>query len=552
MKKFVADFETVVPEANEELRTRIWGYGLCEIGNEDHFKYGTKMDDFMEWCKEENRVVFFHNLKFDASFILFHLLTNGYKYSEKKEDKTFNTLISDTGQFYSIEVIFKKMKKKHKKVIFQDSLKKLPYPVKTIAEAFKLPILKGEIDYKAERKEDHVLTNEEIAYIKNDVQIVAKALHIQFSQGLQRMTVGSDALNNFKEVLGKHIFNYNFPVLPVKIDLDIRSAYKGGFTYVADRFKGKDVGEGLVYDVNSLYPSVMYNKDLPYGQPIYFKGKYEDDKNYPLYIQRIFCEFTLKPNKIPMIQIKNNLSYKETEYLKTNGEEAVSLTLTNVDLKLFFEHYDVTILEYEGGWKFRKCQGIFKEYIDYWSEIKINNDGALKNLAKLMLNSLYGKFSTHPIVKSKYPVLEDDKLKFKKRDPEERDPVYCAMGAFITSWARDITIRTAQSVYHRFAYADTDSIHILGTDPPDIDIDDKRIGAWKCEGAFSRARFVRQKTYIEEIDGVLHVTCSGMPDKVKSKVTWENFKQGFTEDGKLVPKQVHGGVVLVDTYFTIK
>mgnify|MGYP002512467155 CR=1 FL=1 len=43
----------------------------------------------------------------------------------------------------------------------------------------------------------------------------------------------------------------------------------------------------MVLDVNSLYPSVMYDSDLPFGTPIFFKGEYIEDEIYPLYTQMI-------------------------------------------------------------------------------------------------------------------------------------------------------------------------------------------------------------------------------------------------------------------------
>ena len=61
--------------------------------------------------------------------------------------------------------------------------------------------------------------------------------------------------------------------------------------------------------INSLYPSVMYDEFLPYGDPVFFEGEYERDDYYPLYIQRISCTFKIKENKIPTIQIKNNTSF---------------------------------------------------------------------------------------------------------------------------------------------------------------------------------------------------------------------------------------------------
>jgi hypothetical protein len=48
------------------------------------------------------------------------------------------------------------------------------------------------------------------------------------------------------------------------------------------------------------------------------------------------------------------------------------------------------------------------------------------------------------------------------------------------------------------------------------------------------------------------VKCAGMPDKIKEKVTFENFEIGFRSFGKNLPKHVSGGTVLVDTEFTIK
>ena len=61
----------------------------------------------------------------------------------------------------------------------------------------------------------------------------------------------------------------------------------------------------MVFDVNSLYPYVMYEKNLPFGIPLYFKGKYKENKTYNLFIQNLRCNFKLKKNYIPTIQLKN-------------------------------------------------------------------------------------------------------------------------------------------------------------------------------------------------------------------------------------------------------
>lgn len=167
-----------------------------------------------------------------------------------------------------------------------------------------MPIQKLEIDYNEDRKENHVLTEQEIEYVLHDVKIVAMALEIQIAQNLTKITNGSDALNDFKRTISKKQFEINFPILDLEVDADIRQAYRGGFTYVNPRYQNMDIKDGLVFDVNSLYPSVMYDKPLPYGRPLYFTGQYEHDEMYPLYIQNLTCEFKVKKGYIPTIQLK--------------------------------------------------------------------------------------------------------------------------------------------------------------------------------------------------------------------------------------------------------
>lgn len=139
----------------------------------------------------------------------------------------------------------------------------------------------------------------------------------------------------------------------------------------------------------------MVNEKLPFGNPIFFEGQYEEDKLYPLYVQTLSCMFEIKDGMIPTLQIKNNLSFIPNEYIKSSNGDIVTITLTNVDLELFLSHYDIIgEITYHNGWKFRAIKGLFTQYIDYWTDKKINakkeGSGALYRIAKLMLNSLYG------------------------------------------------------------------------------------------------------------------------------------------------------------------
>lgn len=264
MKKYTADFETATWKENE---TWVWAWAVCDIETQK-LDYGNNIDTFIDFCKNShNSIFYFQNLKFDGEFIIYWALTHGFTHVTDKidiKDNTFTTLISNMGQFYQIVLYFKKGNKKVIKVTFMDSLKIIPFSVEETAKAFNLEISKLKIDYNEERKIGHILTEKEKEYIKNDVLIMAKALKIVFEQNLTKMTRASNALYDFKELIGISKFEHYFPCLDSYIDNDLRQSYKGGFTYLNPLYKEKDVENGVVLDVNSLYPSVMYNCMLPF------------------------------------------------------------------------------------------------------------------------------------------------------------------------------------------------------------------------------------------------------------------------------------------------
>lgn len=595
MKYYVADFETTTREED----CRVWAYAICEVGNSENIIIGNRLDEFMLWCKsqKDNPVVMFHNLKFDSQFIIQWLFLHGFTHVSKDEkaSNTFTTLISDKGIYYSVEVIFEKRGKKVNKITFQDSLKLIPLSVKDIAKSFHLPIQKGCIDYKAHDflPEGSPLTLEEVEYLTGDVKIVAHAVDYFHKQGLEKMTIGSCALNEYKRIISKRAFERYFP--PPKFHNDVKQSYRGGFTYLNPKFAGKTIGNGIVLDVNSLYPWAMRESLLPYGMPIFFIGEYVQDDFYPLYTQMLRCQFKLKPGKIPTIQIKYSMYFAGNEYLTSSKGEEVVLCLNSVDLKLFFEHYEVYNLEYLSGWKFKGTRGLFSDYIDKWSENKINakieGNHGLYLISKLFLNSLYGKFGTDNKTRSRIPYFdeEDNTVHYKIGEEEEKEGIYVAMASFITSYARLKTISAAQTItdnYNsgkskiQFVYADTDSLHCISEDfslPDGLEIDSTKLGAWDFEASFTKAKFLRQKCYIENhiieesdyLKGIsgeepflytkdatgfykLKITVAGMPTGCYPEVTFKNFNLGASYTGKRQPKLVKGGVILREVDFTIK
>lgn len=595
-KCWAADFETTTNLDD----CRVWAWSMSNVENPEIFEYGTSIKDFFDFLisrDSSNYKLYFHNLKFDGYFLLNFLFLNGYKHIQDKDDKannTFTTLITDQGQYYQIEVYFKVYGKKIHKVTFLDSMKIFPnFSVEQIAKGFDLPIRKLEIDYHAYRSPEHELTTEEIDYIKNDVVIVAMALKHMFIMGNTKMTIASDAMSDFKKrIIG---FRKKFPLLTPDVDADIRKSYRGGFTYANEIWREKLVGSGVVLDVNSLYPSMLKN-ELPYGEPIFFEGEYQKDPVYPLYVQAISCSFELKENKIPCIQMKNNLSFKPTEYVKSSHGEIVELSLTSPDLELFFEQYDVKNLKFFGGWKFLSSKGLFDDYVDHWINEKIkaaeNHNAPLRQISKLLLNSLYGRFGISPFARQKVPFLDENNIvRFITLKEEERESCYIPIAAFVTAYGRNKTIRTSQAIKDytlnkygedRYYYSDTDSIHAnLSAEDLEnlkdiIKIDDYKLGYWAKEAEFTKAIYIRAKTYIEEIDGKNEVTVAGLPKYLAPIINFDNFKRGFStanlslqelinmakenEASEEEIKKLHhklnytytqGGVVLTDTDFTI-
>lgn len=385
---------------------------------------------------------------------------------------------------------------------------------------------------------------------------------------MSRLTVGSDALNDYKSLGSAEWFRERFPLLDGDADADIRRAYRGGFTYADPRFSGRVLGEGNVYDVNSLYPSVMYSERIPWGMPQVFDSLAEAKEHMretDVYITRLVFGARLKDDHIPCIQIKGSSHYSATEYQQVieNGTE---MWVCSVDLELWEEQYDLDIDAMAETYVFRTEVGLFRDYIDKWSEVKANSEGGRRAIAKLFLNSLYGKFATNPDCTGKIPVLDDDVVRLVRGPEESRDPVYTAAGVFITAYARAQTVRAAQAHYHQFAYADTDSLHLLGDPPTDLDIHPSRLGAWKHESRFKAALFARAKAYTEVmsdddtcidcgrshwIPGEWETHIAGLPRAAQKLVRFEDYTNGRVFEGKLTPVKVPGGVVLKDVGFTL-
>ena len=594
---YVADFETTVYKGQKF--TEVWAAAVVKLGSED-VEVLHSLPDFLSYiyAKKTNIVCYFHNVKFDGNFLLDYLLRNGYTWNRVAEgkmlNKQFKCAISDRGPWYSITV------KMHNMVIeFRDSYKLLPFSVKRIGKGFQTKHRKLDMEYEGFRYAGCVITDEEKEYIRNDVLVVKEALEIMFERGHEKLTIGSCCLEEFKSTYDKIDYKNFFPDLTeVEIDEEIygegnadsyiRHSYRGGYCYLAKGKENRKYLHGWTADINSSYPSNMSSESgnrYPVGLPKFWQGDIPNLPEQSYYFVRIKCRFKIKDGMLPTVQIKGSFLYSGTEYLTTSDiydyssgthkryymrkgelhDTQITMTMTCVDYKLFLQHYDVYDLQVLDGCWFRTEIGLFDEYMYKYKKIKESSQGAERELAKLYLNNLYGKFSANDSSSYKVPYInKKNVLGFESVEEHEKKPGYIAIGSAITSYARRFVINAAQANYQGpdrdgFIYCDTDSIHCSG-DPKDakgIKIHPTNFCAWKLESYWDEAIFVRQKTYIEHVthnDGepvepYYQIRCAGMSEDAKQEFikehTVEEFREGLKLKEGLKPIRMPGGVLLV-------
>ena len=561
-KNYVIDFETRNSEKNiAEQSTSVWLFDICTVDELYSHTNGNSIDKFFNQIYKLSPAIFYsHNLKFDGQFILSYLLSHGFTHTTEKKllPNEFSTLITDTGVFYSIKVCFleknraKNSHKKKKIAEFRDSTKKINGSVHDIAISYNLPILKGDIDYTAERSEDYNATADEVSYIKNDTEIIARVLSEEFKMGLTKLTTASDTLNLYKASKG-FLYDFFFPELDYETDKYIRKSYRGGVVILNDKYKEKiNDFPVYVYDINSMYPTQMIKTYLPYGIPEFFKGQYQPDEKYPLFICRIKVCLSIKNGYYPTI-LMNNMRYCKLEYLKDTNGELIELTLTSTDYYRMLKHYIIYDIEYLDGYKFKASPNLFDRFLLPIYDKKCNSKGSEKQLYKLLLNGLYGKFATNPKHCSKIPYLDENGLvRYKNGEVTIDKTVYTAVSSFITANARDYLYEAIQNNYDSFIYCDTDSVHLTKPIKNAI-VDDKKLGAFKLEKTYVKSKYLAQKTYYGiTSDGNRELKVAGCPKNVKELITLDNFNFGSRFEGKLLPKVVKGGAVLVPFEFTLK
>lgn len=498
---------------------------------------------------EDGSILYFHNEKFDGSFILDFLLREGYKEALEEDaegnkkwvrnykmpKKSFKCHISDRGVWYSITIRFKN----GNTAIIRDSLKILPFSLRDACKMLGVAHQKLDMDYVGMRRADGVVSDAEMEYFEHDLFGLMECLNECWNTiGITKNTIGQDCLAEFKSKFLKQDYDKKYPNLyekeidGINIGEYVLKAYHGGWVYVNPEKQCQLIKrQGMILDVTSLYPSVMHSKHgvhYPKGLPRHGKGKCKA-RSWEYYYQRIRCEFRIKKGKLPFIRIKDSYLYNSRECLTASDIVAggqrkrnpVELVLTQTELALFLEHYDTVGLEYVDYLCFAGEVGMFDDYINKYKEQKNNApNNVVRTGAKLRQNNLYGKFAARRDSSFKIPELDPEKdiLRFTLQEEEDAEPGYIAIGAAITSEALCFNVKYAQMCHDRgiFCYSDTDSIHTDSLDLPDgIPIAKDELCTYKVEGVTDMAWYQNAKRYIEVVDGKIAVTSAGLPQRGK-------------------------------------
>jgi hypothetical protein len=360
-------------------------------------------------------IIYAHNLAtFDGLFIMKHLFSIG----------EVEPLIDDN------RIISIKVKVGNKIILFKDSCLLLPHPLRALCSTFDVLMPKSFFPFKLTNifysgvfpkfeywtgidltqwellKKPFKTTfwsfqKEAIKYCKLDCQVLHEIL-VKFNKLIFKEFQVDIHKSLTLPALAMRIYKIHFMPensiyqLLGNVEAAIRESYTGGAVDVYiphnrmsnffSKIKAKFI-KLYYYDVNSLYPSVMANTPMPLGQPIYFKGdiRQVEPEAYGFF----YCKIT-SPEYLehPILQRR----VKTVDGIRTiAGLGTWEGWINSAEMDNAIKYgYTFVILH---GYQF-ETGDLFSGYVNRMYNLRLQYPkGTPMNLiAKLLMNSLYGKF----------------------------------------------------------------------------------------------------------------------------------------------------------------
>lgn len=539
-----ADFETTGLRFFEKHGyTKVWLWGI--MTPKGQFKHGETIATFWETLQltDENIIVYFHNLAFDFTFLEYFFTTNRITY-EKRTTSLGRILFAEV-VINKKHLVRKKLREKTIRIQFRDSLLLLPGSLEDLAISFNLPlkISKSKEFYDRLR---YTITNAELEYLHRDCAILKELLNTLFLKYLifenPPLTTASLARNQlYARCLAEREHDAIF-ACSEQIDTELRRYYYGGYCYLNPAYQGKIITDVSGIDVNSFYPSIMASSDVIFGEP----KKYAKYVANPLYtfFYIIKINASLKHDKHPYLLNKGFLG--KNNYVKdTDGCELFGLW--DFELSIVKQRYTVATFEVIASYQFSKLKtNPFTEFLQKLYHNKQMAKGSEKQLNKIIINSLYGKYGQRQKSTTK---IYTDFFSPPTRVEEFTANSYLPYAMYITAKARFILNKTIELFGPNFVYSDTDSIYFVGNLPKDGIIINKDMGAWDLEHDKEPAVFLGQKLYkIGKTNKVV-----GLNKKAQKNLDFSDFLYDKTfVQVNLKQKKVLGGCILIPFDYQIK
>lgn len=470
----------------------IWMFGLG-LGKE--IFYGRTWEEFLDLCERlqhyfglnENRrlVIYVHNLGYEFQFMCKYFnWENVFAINERKPIKALCS--------YGIE--------------FRDSYILSGYSLANTAKnltTHKVRKMEGDLDYSLIRHQSTQLTEKELGYCSNDIEIILAYINEQIAQyeditkipltntGRVRKYV-KDACyytssNHRKSNRGKYQ-RYRQIMSDLTLDkstyIQLKRAFMGGFTHSNPNHTGKTLENVSSIDLTSSYPTVMLADKFPMSRAkelnittveelkkamslycLVFDLKLEGLRNtlkYESYISESKCFKMVKP-------VINNGRVYDAEMIQT--------TITDVDFNIIEKVYEwdkISIANVRGFVKAYLPKSIIESILNLYQDKTTLKGVEGKEveylLSKGMLNSVYGMCVTD-VVKDEH--VFNDTWGIERVDVDEKIDEYnksknrflfYPWGIWVTAYARRNLWTAILNIGDDYIYSDTDSIKMLNFD----------------------------------------------------------------------------------------
>lgn len=483
-------------------------------------KFNT-IEEALNIMQQHKRIYFFNGLA-DATFLMYYLFENGYSYSMPRKKKSFFAKISAGNSFYYMR-------------IYKENLQKIE-----ISDAYHLiPIAEEEL-YNFSKIQ--LQTPEEKA------GYIAKLINERPEK--KALTLSGYIKNDVFNYISESDFYRNFPILEQDAKNVLRLAYKGGFNWLDNKYRGRKIENVLELDVNHLYPFLLSNALLPYGYPRYSKGEFKPSEAFPLGIQIFSCAYKLKKNGLAFLSVDALYSDFNFKAKESSDNKIVTLAMPYKELKFFLKNYNVYCLEYIEYYAFRGKKGILKKYVNHFNKIKENSNGIEREIAKRKNNLLTGLFGELDRMTVKTPYLKDSLIKYHYTLLEKHNARgYLPAAVFINSYGRLYTAKLAKKYRNNFIYSDTDSCYFHDIPATEFNkiVDKNKMGKWKLK-KWDYIIFMKEKEYMAFNKNETKQVIAGLPKRYK--LTEKQFKNGKKIKIK-IPVRVPGGYIEKSSFFTI-